>query len=384
VLTVLDFIGQHRREFRFDARYRALTGTGRRALERNIEQGFPFLPSGSQIVLDRVSRKIVLDNVKAQLSLNRPKLVADVRSHGDLSLARYLDDAGRELVDVYRRGGSWTALRRDAGFPTPAAGPDETTLLGRMARLTHVDDAERADAYSRLADPAGPGYDELTERDQRLARMLFFTLWPDRGGFASYDAGFTHLRRHPAVCAEACELVDLGLDRARHVPASLGEGLQHVPLASHARYRREEILAALDWAGSERKAHGHSGGVAWCEATRTDAFLVNLHKTEKEFSPTTMYRDYAISSELFHWESQNNTSLASPTGQRYLAHRDQGTHVVLFVRDSPRDELGAAPFLCLGQASYVDHRGERPIAITWRLHRPMPADTFVRASVVAQ
>jgi superfamily II DNA or RNA helicase len=384
VLTVLDFIGQHRREFRFDARYRALTGTGRRALERNIEQGFPFLPSGSQIVLDRVSRKIVLDNVKAQLSLNRPKLVADVRSHGDLSLARYLDDAGHELVDVYRRGGSWTALRRDAGFPTPAAGPDETTLLGRMARLTHVDDAERADAYSRAVNPDGPGYDELTERDQRLARMLFFTLWPDRGDFDSYDAGLTHLRRHPAVCAEIRELVDLGLDRARHVPASLGEGLQHVPLASHARYRREEILAALDWAGSERKAHGHSGGVAWCEVTRTDAFLVNLHKTEKEFSPSTMYRDYAISSELFHWESQNNTSLASPTGQRYLAHRDQGTHVVLFVRDSPRDELGAAPFLCLGQASYVDHRGERPIAITWRLHRPMPADTFARASVVAQ
>ena len=55
VLTALDFIGQQRREFRFDVRYRALIGIGRKTLERQIEQGFPFLPSGSQLVLDRVA-----------------------------------------------------------------------------------------------------------------------------------------------------------------------------------------------------------------------------------------------------------------------------------------------------------------------------------------
>ena len=46
VLTVLDLIGQHRKEFRFDLRYRALTGSSRKALEHQIEHGFPFLPSG--------------------------------------------------------------------------------------------------------------------------------------------------------------------------------------------------------------------------------------------------------------------------------------------------------------------------------------------------
>jgi superfamily II DNA or RNA helicase/HKD family nuclease len=187
VLTVLDFIGQHRREFRFDVRYRALTNTSRRGLERQIEQGFPFLPSGSQIVLDRVAQAVVLENVRQQLRLRRRELVADVRSHGDLGLAKYLDESGRELVDVYKNGGSWTALRRDAGLPARPPGPDEESLLRRVAVLTHVDDRERADGYQRLARPDGPGYDELTERDQRLARMLFFTLWPDRGGFASYE-----------------------------------------------------------------------------------------------------------------------------------------------------------------------------------------------------
>jgi hypothetical protein len=57
---------------------------------------------------------------------------------------------------------------------------------------------------------------------------------------------------------------------------------------------------------------------------------------------------------------------------------------VLFVRDTPRDEIRAVPFLCLEQASYVEHRGERPIAITWRLRRPVPADTLAISSVVAR
>jgi hypothetical protein len=224
----------------------------------------------------------------------------------------------------------------------------------------------------------------MTERDQRLARMLFFQLWPDRGGFPSYQAGIAHLRRHESVCAEIRELTAHTLDQARHLPRSLGEGLQHLPLRSHAHYRREEILAALDWAGLERKASGHAAGVVWAEETRVDAFFVNLHKTERDFSPTTMYRDFALQPDLFHWESQNAASPETGMGRRYLTHREQGSHVVLFVRDAPSDDIGAgAPFLCLGTCEYVSHQGSKPIAITWKLRRPMPGEMFRAASVVA-
>lgn len=60
-----------------------------------------------------------------------------------------------------------------------------------------------------------------------------------------------------------------------------------------------------------------------------DAFFVTLSKSEAEYSPSTMYRDYPISPTLFHWESQSTTSVASPTGRRYLTG---GSTVLLFVR----------------------------------------------------
>ncbi|MGH3788588.1 MAG: DUF3427 domain-containing protein [Pseudonocardiaceae bacterium] len=379
VLTVLDFIGQHRREYRFDLRYRALTGTSRSRLRQEIEHGFPFLPSGSQLVLDRVARDIVLDNVRGALSRSRHELVADLRSHGDLPLAEFLSESGRELADVYGRPGqSWTGLRREAGFPTLPAGPYEDALLRRVIALSHVDDPERSAIYTQLAAADGPSYGSHGPPEQAVARMLFFTLWPDRGDFATYDDGFAQLHEHPAVAAEIGELLALTTGRTRHIPRPLG--IPGVTLLSHASYRREEILAGIGWANWQRKPHGRAAGVAWAPETGVDALLVTLRKEERDFSPTTRYRDYPLATDLFHWESQNSTSRESITGRRYLAG---GSRVLLFVRAARNNDLGSAPYLCLGETTLAEHRGERPIAITWRLHRPMPPEVLQQGAVAS-
>jgi hypothetical protein len=116
-----------------------------------------------------------------------------------------------------------------------------------------------------------------------------------------------------------------------------------------------------------------------------DALFVTLHKSERQFSPNTMYKDYAINGSLFHWESQNATSVASATGRRYLDRQGHDSAILLFVRHSDLDDDGfTEPFMCLGQVDYVEHSGERPIAITWRLQREMPTATLLSSSAVAR
>ncbi|HZJ10674.1 MAG TPA: DUF3427 domain-containing protein, partial [Trueperaceae bacterium] len=116
----------------------------------------------------------------------------------------------------------------------------------------------------------------------------------------------------------------------------------------------------------------------------TDVFLVTLRKSERDYSPTTLYNDYAISPELFHWESQSATSQASPTGGRYLAANERRGQVLLFVREAKRGPGGiASPYLFLGPCRLVEAHGDRPIAITWRLERPMPRTFFQRATAAA-
>ena len=40
------------------------------------------------------------------------------------------------------------------------------------------------------------------------------------------------------------------------------------------------------------------------EQINLDVFFVTLNKLEKDFSELTLYKDYAISDSLFHWQSQ--------------------------------------------------------------------------------
>lgn len=167
-----------------------------------------------------------------------------------------------------------------------------------------------------------------------------------------------------------------------HVPRPLDGPLSDLPLRSHASYSREELLSALDWRRKDGRPQGSREGVAWSEAHKTDIFFINLHKDEKIFSPSTMYRDVPVSATLFDWESQSGTSQDSATGRRYLSQRETGTNVLLAVRNSPKDDVTTAPFMLLGNADYVSHSGERPIQVRWELRRPMPADVLAQASVI--
>ena len=112
-------------------------------------------------------------------------------------------------------------------------------------------------------------------------------------------------------------------------------------------------------------------GVFYVEQLPTDLFTITLDKTSGEFSPTTRYRDYAISREIFHWESQSATRASSDTGRRYQEHAQRGSHVLLFAQET-KDRA----YYFLGPATYVRHASEQPMAITWKLEHRLPGDLY--------
>lgn len=143
------------------------------------------------------------------------------------------------------------------------------------------------------------------------------------------------------------------------------------PLDLHCTYTRNQILVAMDF----MKPNTVREGVKWLPEKGLDVFFITLNKSDKEYSPTTMYNDYSLNEYLFHWQSQSTTSETSQTGQRYMRHRELGSKVVLFVRESKKDPLsgGVQAYTYLGTAYYVKHEGSKPMNITWRLENPIPA-----------
>ena len=115
-------------------------------------------------------------------------------------------------------------------------------------------------------------------------------------------------------------------------------------------------------------------GVAFIDEKNTELLFITLNKSEQNFSPTTLYDDYAISDTLFNWQSQNAARPDSGKGLSYIEQQKTGRKILLFVREQSEDEYrNTLSFVFLGEASYISHHGSKPMTITWQLKEPMPA-----------
>lgn len=370
-LTVLDFIGAQHKQFRLASRYRALSTDPTGRLEQEIEAGFPHLPAGCAIRLERVAQQRVLDNVRQSLTLRRPQIIGDIKTLGRHlgrapTLRETLDYIDASLEDLLKRG-LWSRLLSESGFIDMPECDDEKQLAKGLLRLSHIDDPQQIRfILSHLKQ--GSLDDQLA--DSRLT-MLYVSLWGNDGIEMSLKAAGARLRANPQALEDVCAVLKYKLDHTRTrakepIPDLAG------PLAIHAQYTRDEVLVGLShWDLGNRPSFRE--GVLHIAQRKIDALFITLHKTAEAYSPTTMYEDYAISDRLFHWQSQSTASSDSPTGQRYLQHREMGYTPLLFVREYKKLPSGlSAPYAFLGPADYVSHRGSRPISITWQLRTPMP------------
>ncbi len=385
-LTVLDFIGGAHRKFRFDARFRAILGGTRHQIAREIERGFPRLPSGCSIQLDRVAADAVLSNIRDSLGRGDETLVEDLRELGDVTLAEFLRRAGLDLDDVYSRPGrSFTRLRRRAGLPSarpvpPSDAAAEERIERALARLLHVDDPLRLQAFrALLGEPAPPS----GRAEEPTARMLFAALgWMNRS-LHEMDAAWAELWAAPAMRTELLELFAI-LEDERGLTFPLSGRLASLPLRVHATYGLDEVMAALDVRTKEGGLRRLREGIFHDKRHRADLLFVTLEKSESDYSPTTMYRDFALSPRRFHWESQSGIHEDTDTGRRYIEHAQRGQEILLFVRQKKLDRPDVtAPYTLLGSAVYIRHEGARPMAIEWELEREMPAWLFEEVKVAA-
>ncbi|MFI7049065.1 DUF3427 domain-containing protein [Streptosporangium sandarakinum] len=298
---------------------------------------------------------------------NRPtwkELQNELRKLGDMTLPRFLDVTNFEVEDLYRNRGGWTALRRAAGFAAAASDPAIDTQLGRaFGRALHIDDTVRLtfmDAFFR-----GMVWPPETVREHRMQAMLDVALWGGTEPYADAAVRLSRIKGDRRV--ELVELAEILRGRARDTSSPLQAD---VPLCLHSRYSKNEVLAAF---GVDKPAHMREG-VKYIAEHRADVFFVTINKNEREYSESTRYSDYAITEELFHWESQSGLSATAPTAERYI-HGSSTVH--LLIRQTKRDEgWGAPPYTYAGPMRYVSCKGERPIAFVWKLDHALPSEVF--------
>ncbi|WP_054026568.1 DUF3427 domain-containing protein [Bacillus sp. FJAT-28004] len=376
-LTVLDFIGQAHKDYNFQDKFRALLGKTKRSVQHYVEHGFSSLPRGSFIQLEKQTKEHIMKNLK-QATNNRRSLINKMKYfEGDTGLRLTLENFVRyHGMDLHEFYGGRTGNRTFHGLMVEAELKEAFDfenidhLTKRIPALLNLNSRR---LLTFLISYLEEGNKVNSEEERLMLCLFYYTFYraePKKQGFSDIDHGIRAALACPEFREEVLDILKFNLshiyfvDKRNNFPYAC-------PLDLHCRYSTDQILTAFGF-WNEEKAPSFREGVKYFESKKTDIFFITLNKSDKDFSPSTLYEDYAINERLFHWQTQSRTSEESNTAQRYIHHKKLGNRIVLFVREYKEENNYTAPFIFLGEAEYVRHEGNKPMSIVWRLKEEMP------------
>lgn len=381
-LTVIDFVGQAHRRYRIDSKLKALLPKNRNTIDREVELDFPHLPAGCSIQLDRIAREYILANIRENLrnlAVQIPERLQTFEHEAGLPLTfgnfvRYHDYE----PEVILARETWSGWKSRARLFEPPRDPDMPHLKNALIRASLTTGPREIDRLSKVAGRLRDhDINGALDEAGHTALSVHYRLWGKPGkafGVASLEESFSRLANNRTILSDVEEIFEWAEGETRVIGVTLDLPFP-CSLELHAQYGNADIKAALGLATLETA--GPVGiGVLHFREIRAYALLTTFQKTEREFSPSTMYADYPISRELLHWESQSNTTQDSNTGQNLIHQEEHGYTILVFVRAVKKRNGNATPFVYLGPADRVSYESERPIKMVWHLRHPMPVDIF--------
>ncbi|MBK7393803.1 MAG: DUF3427 domain-containing protein [Chloracidobacterium sp.] len=377
-LTVLDFVGNSRPEYDFEGKFRALIGKTNTPIQKEIEDDFPHLPLGCTIVLEKKAKEFIVENIRSATALNRNQLLNKIRNYKHqtslpLTLENFINFYRIPLQSVYKRG-SWTRLCVEAGQAEEFPYTNESQITRAISKKWL---ACNSGSYFRfILELARQNFDvdlkTFSISEHAMCLMLYYDIWQDAAQFPSLNLAIKAIGKNKTLTSELVEVLEILEDRTDFREIDIELGFEQ-PLKVHSRYTREQILSAFGLSTFEQKSSNREGN-AIARATNTELLFITLTKSEEDFSPTTLYEDFAISESIFQWQTHNAAGPHTERGQNYINHEVRGRKILLFVRERNQDEYGnAMGSVFLGEATLIEHYGSQPMNIKWKLTTPMPA-----------
>jgi hypothetical protein len=356
-----------------------MTGLPKQRLVNEVEKGFSHLPPGCHIQLDRISNKRVLESLKEACNHSWRNLAKELsaysalRDHSSDSLVAFMRDTGVELSDIYSGSGSsprgWTALRRKAGLLREVPTPMEEVMSSKVSNMIEMNDPN----ILKTIDDITSGRAENAQMDH--LNILAAELFPSPKDPCTGKRLMDRLKSESQFCSELKQLSALLLDSSSITNQNLQGCPHHWPLVLHGRYGVREIAIGTGKVKPDSR-HLPREGVIRYQDEKVEMLLVTLDKSTG-FKTTTSYHDYAISPELFHWQSQNSAGPETKAGKRYCPGQADGWTFQLFVRENKE-----MPYCALGEVVSQKAEGSKPMSVTFQLTQPMMTHLFEKFSIL--
>lgn len=370
-LTVLDYVGHAHKQYDFSLKFRALIGKSKKTLKKEIENEFPNMPVGCSIKLEKIAMEHILKNIQSA-AFNKNSLKNMIRMFNnnfemELNLENFLQMYHIDLVQFYAKYSFYELLNECDKL-------NDYSVFNVKNRKNFFRRLSVLNSYDFLKYIKDVFKDEeISEEkleDKNMIAMLYYTIFTESPEVSYIYSLNNFIKKNRSLVDEAIEMIYYKLKHLKLIEKKI-ELNYELPLDIYADYHLDQILAALN-VHKENKKFPLRQGVFYVKEKQTDIFFITINKMEGDYLESTMYNDYAISNELFHWESQSTTSITSNTGKRYINDKSEEHVVLLFVRETKKIYGGTNPYTFLGRARYVSHSGSKPIKIIWRLDNKIP------------
>lgn len=387
-LTVLDYVGQAHANYNFEEKFRALIGRTNKSVKEYIENGFLSLPKGCYVQLEKESKEYILRNIKSAAN-TKNNLISKIRTFkGDtdleLTLDNFLTYHNLSLTDFYGKSKdrSFTRMCVMAEQRADFYDENEDIITKKLCNLLFINSRRFIEfIVNTINNYENISAVDFNNEEKLMINMMYYIFYndsPNKVGLTSINEGINKLLKNKTMMQEVCEILNYNYKHIDFIDKKVELGYE-CPLDLHCDYTTDVIMAAFGYFNEEKKP-AFREGVKFFEDKKTDIFFITLNKSDKDFSPSTLYEDYAINERLFHWQTQSKTSIESATGKRYINHLKNSNKIALFVREHKTRDGLTSPFTYLGTCEYRSHTGNKPISFVWELNEEIPPSMINKAN----
>lgn len=382
-LTVLDFVAQANAKYNYESRFRALIGPSNTTVRQQVANGFTMIPRGCSINMELQAQQYILNNINDCIfNISRLRREVEHFEHETgkaLTLKNFLENFSLDWRLIYKSPGSWTELKNQArinvrGYERTA---EVINLEKGISRMYHTNSTDYLMFVKSLIENS---FNLATtgKREAVFKRMFYYTICYDK--LIKYNTKYKHnfnseeevihaLNNFPYFKEELQACIDIRLSQLFQTTRWVSVG--NVELELYGCYSADEIHVIFE--GEVRR--GNILGTQYLADQKVALVFVSTNKSDKDYSPSTLYQDYAISERQFHWQSKNDVRIQSEDGQRIIHQRENNWKYLLFVRDHKRDEYGFTNgYYFLGEMEYESSHGECPMNVIWNMKYDIPGN----------
>jgi hypothetical protein len=274
---------------------------------------------------------------------------------------------------IYSKKETWSGLCKKAGVIEDFDNTNEKQIYSAISNKWLSTNS--TSYFGFILKIAKQGFNislnDFDENGKTMLLMLYYDVWQTHGLFKSLEESIRAIGKNKILVAEIIEVLEILIDKVDFKEIEI-ELPYNQPLKLHARYTRDQVLVAFGLSTFDKKSSNREGA-AENKKLKTEILFINLIKSEENFSPTTMYDDYAISETLFHWQSHNAYGPETAKGLSYIKHVENDKKILLFVREKANDQNGnTMGYVFIGEGVFKDSEGSKPMSVKWELNEPMP------------